>query len=62
MKLNKKIIEIDLVDNPSGGGFPTLDIPGMPGSQVGMINLNELLSLFRYRLISDNPLIFLLLK
>ena len=42
-KLNKKIIEIDLVDNPSGGGLPTLDIPGMPGSQVGMINLNELL-------------------
>ena len=42
-KLNKKIIEIDLVDNPSGGGLPTLDIPGMPGSHVGMINLNELL-------------------
>ena len=42
-KLNKKIIEIDLIENPSGGGFPTLDIPGMPGSQVGMINLNELL-------------------
>ena len=42
-KLNKKIIEIDIVDNPSGGGLPTLDIPGMPGSQVGMINLNELL-------------------
>ena len=42
-KLNKKIVEIDLVDNPSGGGLPTLDIPGMPGSQVGMINLNELL-------------------
>ena len=42
-KLNKKIVEIDLVNNPSGGGLPTLDIPGMPGSQVGMINLNELL-------------------
>ena len=42
-KLNKKIIEIDIVENPSGGGVPTLDIPGMPGSQVGMINLNELL-------------------
>ena len=42
-KLNKKIIEIDLVSNPSGGGLPTLDIPGMPGSHVGMINLNELL-------------------
>ena len=42
-KLNKKIIEIDLIENPSGGNLPTLDIPGMPGSQVGMINLNELL-------------------
>ncbi|PPR34859.1 MAG: ATP-dependent protease ATPase subunit HslU [Alphaproteobacteria bacterium MarineAlpha6_Bin4] len=41
-KLNKKIIEIDLVDNPSSN-VPTLDIPGMPGSQVGMINLNEIL-------------------
>ena len=41
-KLNKKIIEIDLIDNPIGAGFPTLDIPGMPGSQVGMINLNEI--------------------
>jgi len=41
-KLNKKIIEIDLIDNPSGAGFPTLDIPGMPGSQIGMINLNEI--------------------
>jgi ATP-dependent HslUV protease ATP-binding subunit HslU len=41
-KLNKKIIEIDIVQN-SGGGMPALDIPGMPGSQVGMINLNEIL-------------------
>ena len=42
-KLNKKIIEIDLLESPSGGGVPTLDIPGMPVSQVGMINLNEIL-------------------
>ena len=42
-KLNKKIIEIDLISNQSSGGLPTFDIPGMPGSQVGMINLNELL-------------------
>ena len=42
-KLNKKIIEIDLVSNQSSGGLPTFDIPGMPGSQLGMINLNELL-------------------
>ena len=41
-KLNNKTIEIDLVDNPSNS-LPTLDIPGMPGSQVGMINLNEIL-------------------
>ncbi len=42
-KLNKKIIEIDLIDNPTSGGLPTLVIPGMPGIQVGMINLQELL-------------------
>ena len=42
-KLNKKIIEIDLVSNQSSGGLPTFDIPGMPGSQLGMINLNEIL-------------------
>ena len=26
------------------GGMPTIDIPGMPGSQMGMININEMLS------------------
>ena len=41
-KLDKKIIELDLVDT-SSGGMPTFDVPGMPGSHVGMINLNEIL-------------------
>ena len=41
-KLDKKIIELDLVDTGSGG-MPTFDVPGMPGSHVGMINLNEIL-------------------
>ncbi len=41
-KLDKKIIELDLLDAGSGA-MPTFDVPGMPGSQVGMINLNEIL-------------------
>ena len=41
-KLDKKIIELDLADT-SSGGMPTFDVPGMPGSHVGKINLNEIL-------------------
>lgn len=41
-ELGDKEIEIDLVDT-SGGGMPTMDIPGMPGAQMGMINLNDML-------------------
>ena len=37
--LNEKEIEIE-VSSPSG--LPTMDIPGMPGSQVGMINLGDM--------------------
>jgi ATP-dependent HslUV protease ATP-binding subunit HslU len=40
-QLDEKEIEIDLAD--SGAGLPTFDIPGMPGSQMGMINLNDML-------------------
>jgi ATP-dependent HslUV protease ATP-binding subunit HslU len=39
--LDEKEIEIELTD--AGGGIPSFEIPGMPGSQVGMINLNEML-------------------
>ena len=38
--LNDKEIEVE-VNSPSA--LPTMDIPGMPGSQVGMINLGEML-------------------
>ena len=38
-ELDSKEIEIDLVD--SGTGLPTFDVPGMPGAQMGMINLND---------------------
>jgi ATP-dependent HslUV protease ATP-binding subunit HslU len=41
-ELEDREIEIELADNPNAG-MPTFDIPGMPGSSVGMINLSEML-------------------
>jgi ATP-dependent HslUV protease ATP-binding subunit HslU len=39
--LAEKDIELDVKD--TGGGMPTLDIPGMPGAQMGMVNLGDML-------------------
>ena len=39
-ELDDKEVEIEVAD---GGGMPAFDIPGMPGAQVGMINLNDML-------------------
>ncbi|MEM7749724.1 MAG: ATP-dependent protease ATPase subunit HslU [Pseudomonadota bacterium] len=39
-ELNKKEIEIQVADS---GGMPMFDIPGQPGSSMGMINLNDML-------------------
>jgi len=39
--LDDKEINIEVAD--SGGGMPSFEIPGMPGSQMGMINLNDML-------------------
>jgi ATP-dependent HslUV protease ATP-binding subunit HslU len=41
-ELNEKEIEIEIVDN-NPSNMPALDIPGMPGAQVGMVNLNDML-------------------
>ncbi len=41
-ELNDKEIEIEVTDS-GGASMPTMDIPGMPGGQVGMINLNDML-------------------
>ena len=41
-ELDDKEIEIEVADTGTGG-MPTFDIPGMPGSQMGMINLNDML-------------------
>ena len=40
--LDAKEIELEVRDS-RGGGLPTFDIPGMPGAQMGMINLNDML-------------------
>jgi ATP-dependent HslUV protease ATP-binding subunit HslU len=39
-ELNDKEIEIQVAETPS---MPSFDIPGMPGGQVGMINLSDML-------------------
>lgn len=40
--LDQKEIEIEVSDT-SGSGLPTFDIPGLPGAQMGMINLGDVL-------------------
>jgi ATP-dependent HslUV protease ATP-binding subunit HslU len=41
-QLDEKEVELELAD-AGGLGLPTFDIPGMPGAQMGMINLNDML-------------------
>jgi ATP-dependent HslUV protease ATP-binding subunit HslU len=40
-EINDKEIDVEVAD--AGGGMPSFEIPGMPGSSVGMININDLL-------------------
>ena len=40
-ELAGKEIEIETIDG-GGGGMPTFEIPGMPGAQMGMMNLNDM--------------------
>ena len=40
--LSDKEVEVE-VSETSNTGMPTFDIPGMPGAQMGMINLNDIL-------------------
>lgn len=35
--------EIDISVADSGGGMPTFDIPGMPGAQMGMLDIGDML-------------------
>ncbi|HZD25582.1 MAG TPA: ATP-dependent protease ATPase subunit HslU [Alphaproteobacteria bacterium] len=39
-ELDDKEVELELADS---GGMPMFEIPGMPGAQMGMVNLNDML-------------------
>ncbi|MCW5750422.1 MAG: ATP-dependent protease ATPase subunit HslU [Alphaproteobacteria bacterium] len=41
-QLDQREIELQVADTGLGG-MPNFEIPGMPGAQIGMINLNEML-------------------
>ncbi len=41
-ELADKEVEVEVADTGTAG-MPTFDIPGMPGSQMGMINLNDIM-------------------
>ncbi len=41
-ELDDKEIEIDVMES-NAASMPTFDIPGMPGGQMGMINLNDIM-------------------
>lgn len=41
-KLDDKTVELEIADNPSFG-FPSFDIPGMPGSQMGVLNISDMI-------------------
>ncbi len=41
-ELNEREIEVN-VQESAGASMPTMDIPGMPGAQMGMVNLSEML-------------------
>ncbi len=40
--LEDRIIELEVRDT-GRGGMPTIDIPGMPGAQMGMINISDMI-------------------
>jgi len=42
-ELDDKEIEIEVQDNSAPGGVSSFDIPGMPGGQMGVLNIGEML-------------------
>jgi ATP-dependent HslUV protease ATP-binding subunit HslU len=43
-KLDDKEIEINVAESTSSSSMPLFDIPGMPGGQMGVLNLGDMLS------------------
>ena len=42
-ELDDKEIEVEVADS-GGGGMPGFEIPGMPGGNIGVLNINDMLS------------------
>ena len=42
-ELDDKEIEVEVADT-GGGGMPSFEIPGMPGANIGVMNINDMLS------------------
>ena len=43
-QLADREIELQVADNTGGMQMPMMDVPGMPGGQMGMVNLSDMLS------------------
>jgi ATP-dependent HslUV protease ATP-binding subunit HslU len=43
-QLSDREIELQVADNAGGMQMPMMDVPGMPGGQMGMVNLSDMLS------------------
>jgi ATP-dependent HslUV protease ATP-binding subunit HslU len=41
-QLGDKEIEVEISETGGAGGLPAFDIPGMPGAQMGMVNLGDM--------------------
>jgi ATP-dependent HslUV protease ATP-binding subunit HslU len=41
-QLGDKEIELEVSETGGAGGLPTFDLPGMPGGQMGMVNLGDI--------------------
>lgn len=41
--LNDKEIEIEIQDNGGASGFSSMDIPGVPGGQMGVLNIGDVI-------------------
>lgn len=43
-ELDDKEVELKILETTSSSSMPTFDIPGMPGSQMGIVNIGDMIS------------------
>lgn len=41
-EIDQQEVDIQVQDHGTGGGMPTFEVPGMPGAQMGMVNLGDI--------------------